>query len=338
MISISKSTFVLGLKRDCSLELYEITEKKGTVFIGTRRILKLPAIRPDTQIILEKFDETSSATGSPWDLRHPSEFPSRDPPSDSVLALYVKAGGQELLFSVLTSTLRDFTATIKKRTRFIPWKHRIGQIRGPIVVPWDKWGPGLTRWIDVEDMLWPSPTIPAPALSGTRCLISEGRAWRSTGRVCMVDFNPERLPRIEDYIKRRTGETERNWRVVTHPTTFLAGKAFKNNVKSRLPYYELRKPGDQNDHGFTFYADDKWVVLIRVRFKYYNVANIRLFSDISHEISRHSARISLISKMAISRHRDRISLIAIINLGPRAINEPFILPGQLGDQFGGESE
>ena len=264
---MSTNTFVLGLKRDWSLELCEITKKGGTSCIRTRRILKLPAVQPDTQIILNKFDETSSVTSCSSTLRSPLACPSRNPPSDSVVALYVKAegpwGGQKLLFSVLTSTLCNFTATIKKRTRFVPWKRRIRQIRGPIVVPWDKWGPELTRWIDVKDMWGPSPST--PALSGTRCLISDGHGWGSTGRVYMVDFNPERLPRIEDCIKRRTRGAERDWRVVTHPTTILAGKAFKYNVKSKLPYCELRKTGDENDNGHTFYADDSWVVLIRVR-------------------------------------------------------------------------
>jgi hypothetical protein len=260
----------MGLKRDWALELCEITEKNGASRIRTRRKLKLPAVRPDAHIILEKFDETSSVTGHPSALRRPSTFPFRVPPSNSVLALYVEASSrsgekQKLLFSVFTSTLHSFTVTTS-----VPGRKR--GIRR-FEVPWNKWGPELTRWVNVEDF----PMV--RALSETRCVISE----TSTGRVRMLDFNPERLPWIEDWIQRRTGETGgRDWRVITSPTTILAGKVFKYNIKSKLPYYELKKTGDRDraEAGFRFFIDDKWAVLIRVCSNHYNVANIRLISNV----------------------------------------------------------
>jgi hypothetical protein len=245
-------------KRGWALELCEITEKKGVPRIRTRRMLMLPAVQLDTHIILDKSDETSSVTGGSSALRRPPTFPFRDPPSDSVLAFYVGASSssgekQKLLFSVFTSTVRSFTATIKRTTR-VPWRKR--DIR-PFIVPWNKWGPELTRWINVRDTPWSM----VRALSGTRCVISE----RLTGRVRMLDFNPERLHMIEDWNKRRAGETGgRDWRMVTSPTTILAGEVFQYDIESKLPYYEVRKPGDRVDADFTFCIDDKWVVLIRV--------------------------------------------------------------------------
>lgn len=214
--------------------------------IRTRCNLMLPAVQPDTHVILEKFDETSSVTGRPSAPRRPSTFPFRVPPSDSVLAFYVGASSrsgekQALLFSVFTSTLRNFTATGGTTSE------------GSFTVPWKKWGPKLTRWINVEDI----PMI--RALSGTRCVISE----RSTGQVRMLDFNPERLRWIEEWIKPRTGETVgRDWRMMTSPTTIPAGKLFKYDIKSKLPYYEVRKAGLRVEADFTFFIDDNWVVLI----------------------------------------------------------------------------
>jgi hypothetical protein len=91
----------------------------------------------------------------------------------------------------------------------------------------------------------------------------------------MLDFNPERLTWIEDWIIRRTGETVgRDWRVMTSPTTIPAGEVFKYDIESKLPYYEVRKSGPRAEADFTFFIDDNWVVLIRVCSNLYNVANI----------------------------------------------------------------
>lgn len=255
LTSISKSMFVMGLKRDWALELCEITEKNGVSRIRTRRMLKLPAVQPGTHITLEKFDETSSVTGCPSALRRPSRLPFRVPPSDSVLAFYVGVTShsgekQKLLFSVFTSTLRGFTVTTKRTPWQWPWWRK--RDTRPVIVPWDKWGPESTRWISVEDI----PMV--RALSGTRCVISE----RSTGQVRMLDFNPERLSWVEDWIKR--GETVgRNWQVIASPTTIPAGKVFKHDIETKLPYYEVRKTGLRVEADSTFFIDDDWVVLIR---------------------------------------------------------------------------
>ena len=284
----------MGLKRDWALGLFEITEEKGASRIRKRRVLKLPAIQPDAHIVLEKFDETSSCTGRPSALWHPSTLPFRDPPSDSILAFYVGAssrsgGKRAFLFSVFTSTLHSFFST--RRTTRVPWKWDIR----PSTVPWDDWGPESTRWIDVED------STMTRALSGTRCVISEC----STGRMRMLDFNPERLSWIEDWIKRTTGETGgRDWQVMTSPTTIPAWGVFEYDIESKLPYYELRKTGVQAEIGSAFIIDDKWVVLIRVCSNYYNVANIRVISNLFRRI-----RISRDGQ----RDGDRISLMVILS-------------------------
>ena len=268
----------MGLKREWALELWEITEKNGTSRIRSRRKLQLPAVQPHTRIILEKIDETSSSTGRPSALRRLSTLPV--PSSDSLLAFHVGASSrsgekQALLFSVFTSALHDLTVT----TRTTRWRKH----RGPYIVPWNKWGPESTRWINIEDF----PMI--RALSGTRCVISE----TSTGRVRMLDFNPKRLPWIEDWIKRRNGETGRwDWLAMTSPTTILAGKVFQYNIESKLPYCELRKTGVRVEAGFTYFIDDKWVVLIRVCSNHYN---IRLISNIFLIISRESVHVSLMT-------------------------------------------
>lgn len=250
----------MGLKLDWALELREITEENGVSLIYPRRRLSLPDVQPDTNISLEKFDEAPSGAGRPSALRRPSTLPFRVPPSDPVLAFYVRARSrsgekQALLFSVFTSTLRSFT---EKRGGWFFFR-----------VPWKKWGPELTRWINVED----SPMI--RSLSGTRCVISD----TGNGQVRMLDFNPERLTWMKDWIKSRTREAEgRDWSVMASPTTIRAGKVFKHDVKSQLPYYELRKTRDPVEAGFRFFMDENWVILIRVCSDYCNMANIRLIS------------------------------------------------------------
>jgi hypothetical protein len=95
----------------------------------------------------------------------------------------------------------------------------------------------------------------------------------------MLDFNPERLPWIEDWIKHKTeaGETGvEDWSVVTSPTTISAGENFLCDIESKLPYYELRKAGVGGD----LFIDDERAVLIRVCSDHYNVADIRLISNI----------------------------------------------------------
>ncbi|KAF8488513.1 hypothetical protein F5888DRAFT_1809666 [Russula emetica] len=253
LISLSTSTFVMGLKRNWALELYEITENNGALScIHRRRMLKLPAVQPDTHIIFEKFDETSSVTGRPSALRHPSALPFMVPPSDSILAFYMRASSrsgekQTLVFSVFTSALRSFIVTI--RATWLPWKRD----KRTFIVPWNEWGPEFTRWIIVEDFKLPI----IRALSGTRCVIYE----RLTGQMGMVDFNPEHLPWINDWIKRRTGETVgRTWLVDTCPSTILAGEVFKYEIESKLPYFAV---GHRVEAGVTFLIDDKCVVLIR---------------------------------------------------------------------------
>ena len=249
----------MGLRREWALELCEITEKNGCPRIRRRRRLKLPAVQADTHILLEKFDETS-CTGR---LRFPWTFPSRAPPSDSVLAFNVAASSrsgekQTLFFSVLTSTLYNFTVA----TRTSRWLKRTS--RGPFIVPWNDWGPESTRWINIKD-------FSIRALSGARCVISE----TSTGQVRMLDFNPERLPWMEDWVERRNGETGRwDCLAMIFPTTILAGEVFQCNIESKLPYYEIKKTGVKAEAGFRFFVDDKWVVLIQVCSNHYNVANI----------------------------------------------------------------
>jgi hypothetical protein len=232
--------------RDWALELYEITEKKkkGTSYIRVRRRcrLKLPAVQPDTHVILEKFDETSSVTGRPSVPGRPSTFPFTVPPQDSLLAFYVGASSrsgekQALLFSVFTSTLRNFIATVGTTRKRWWWRRH----KRHFTVPWNEWGPELTRWINVED-------IPMTrALSGTRCVISE----RSTGRVRMLDFNPERRETVG-----------RDWQMMTSPTTIPAGEIFQYDIESKLPYYEVMKAGLRVEADFTFFIDDNCVVLI----------------------------------------------------------------------------
>ncbi len=244
----------------------------------TRRILELPAVTRPTSVNLKKIDETSSSTCRPSALGRPSTLPSGSRPSDSVLAFYVGTflweGATDVqMFYVLKSTLRNLAkrGTTRVRGNFPPFSscmNYLAQCAAPHILPWHQWGPESTRWIHVEKV----PKI--CALSGTRCVIS-----KRLGGVRMLDFNPERLLWIKDWIEHKTksGETGvEDWSVVASPTTIPAGEYFLCDIESKLPYYELRKAGVEGD----LFIDDELAVLIRVCSDHYNVADIRLISNI----------------------------------------------------------
>jgi len=123
----------------------------------------------------------------------------------------------------------------------------------PITVPWENWGPEMTRWIEPEIM-----TL-RQSLSGTRCAISK---W--TGQefeVQLLDFNPTRLRRLEYLAEKKVNEWEdRRKQLVNSQSTISARKYFKHNIVSHLPYFEIRRRGAKG----RLLIDDQWVVQTRV--------------------------------------------------------------------------
>jgi hypothetical protein len=104
-------------------------------------------------------------------------------------------------------------------------------------VPWDKWGPSVTRCLEVP--YW------------RRCRGPTGQRWGMLAHDELVlrDFNPHNVrraaaqlslppPTTTERILRH--ENGNRTRVVTSPTSLTAGLCFRGDVMSHLPYVETR--------------------------------------------------------------------------------------------------
>jgi 5-methylcytosine-specific restriction endonuclease McrA len=116
--------------------------------------------------------------------------------------------------------------------------HRLARCISPktqrVTVRWQNWGPKTTRWIEHED------GSVRQSLSGTRCAITK---WAGE-EVQLLDFNPGRVRRLEYLVEKKDTEWE-NLRelLVNSQSTILAGKYFKHDIVSHLPYFEIRRRG-----------------------------------------------------------------------------------------------
>jgi hypothetical protein len=120
----------------------------------------------------------------------------------------------------------------------------------PITVPWNIWGPKTTRWIEVEG--W---TV-RQSLSGSRCAISK---W--TGEVQLLDFNPERVRRLEYLAENVTKWKHLHKQLVNSQSTINARKYFKHDIVSHLPYFEIMRGRAKGQ----LLIDDQWVVQTQVK-------------------------------------------------------------------------
>jgi hypothetical protein len=238
-------------------------------------ILKLPAVHPRAHTELLSFNRTSSTTASPSISTRRSTLPFRSSPSDSVLSFSVSVRRSErsfieiktLFFYALPSALRTLAETVTAQAsnkgepsdkvyNSTPKWLRRPTLRTtpntPIVMPWDDWGPKLTRWII------PGSFSVRQTLSGMRCAISE---W-SGRKVRVLDFNPGRLRRVVAVREPgKNGERVLERLAVTTPNTINAGRCFLRDFQSGLPYYELKRNGVKGD----LFMDDEWIAQIQVR-------------------------------------------------------------------------
>lgn len=95
------------------------------------------------------------------------------------------------------------------------------------------------------------------SLSGTRCAVSK---WAGED-VQLLDFSPGRVRRLEYLVEKKGTEWE-NLRelLVNSQSTIYAGKYFKHDIVSYLPYFEIRRRGATGQ----LLIDDQLVVQTQV--------------------------------------------------------------------------
>jgi hypothetical protein len=121
----------------------------------------------------------------------------------------------------------------------------------PITVLWKNWGPETTRWIQHKD------PYTRQSLSGTRCAVSN-----SAGKAQVLDFNPVRGVRMLEHLAEKWDPEWEKLRelLVNSQSTIPAGKYFKHDIVSHLPYFDVKREEARGE----LLMDDQWVVQARV--------------------------------------------------------------------------
>lgn len=249
------------------MALCRITKEGDALNFRTICKLKLPDVKRHTSVQLESFDRAPSGPDNPFSPNRHSTLPFRSSPSESVLSFYVRVDrGWSwscvpviLFFYIRPSDLRTLAESAvrvpvsKERGVY----HRPAHCHSPspktlpITVPWQNWGPKMTRWIK------PEKRSTRQSLCGARCAISTSVGL--TTKVQLLDFNLSRIRKIKNGVEKNPTGLEEQFSVVDSQSTISARKYFRHDIVSHLPYFERRRSGAEG----RLLIDDQWVVQIR---------------------------------------------------------------------------
>ena len=102
-----------------------------------------------------------------------------------------------------------------------------------------------------------------------RCAITEPRKWK----LRLLDFNPGRLGRVVAVREPgNDGQKVHERLAVTTTSIIPSERFFRHDIKSSLPYYELKRSGVEGN----FFMDDEWIAEIKVGFNCLHEVNTRL--------------------------------------------------------------
>jgi hypothetical protein len=138
--------------------------------------------------------------------------------SDNIIFVHLNVGSSygydDISFIVHSSTLLRYTHP----------SHSHGH--GPDLVPWEFWGPAVTRWYDGG-----IPVGRGPVTCGHRCLLRiDLGAWE------VWDFNPYRVRRLE---KGFVVENETSLLTVETEPSCTKSSGFRTGIISSLPFVKL---------------------------------------------------------------------------------------------------
>lgn len=260
---------VLARKHDFALEVCNITEAKDNSFSTLRTVcvLKLPSINPRTRVRLQLRNRTPlAADPSTLPALQSSRLPFKSSPADAILGfdIQVRRPGREdrrFSFWVHHSVFRKYAAEAMRSSRRVaPPAKDSRTVMGFVsrlakrvdhaftsapVRRWDEWGPSSTRWRECYGEIRDRHT-----LAGTRCALAQ------QGSLLLMDFNPGRLAKL-----RAQGLLEDpSLMTVVNPTVISAGRFFRHDFTSRLPYSASVSTEINN----RVLIDDEWLLQFEV--------------------------------------------------------------------------
>jgi hypothetical protein len=106
---------------------------------------------------------------------------------------------------------------------------------------WDEWGPSSTRWSECHGEIRDRQT-----LAGTRCAVAQH------GSLLLMDFNPGRLAKL----RAQGPPKDLSLTAVVKPTVIPAGRFFRHDFTSRLPYCASVNTEIKN----RVLIDDEWLL------------------------------------------------------------------------------
>ncbi len=260
---------VLARKHDFSLEVCNIVEGKDNPLftLQTACVLKLPSLQPRARVRLQMRNRTPLASNpSTLPTLQSSRLPFKSSPADAVLGFDIqlrRPGLEDRKFSfwVHHSVFRKYAAeAMRSSRRAAPTVRNSRTVMGFVsrlakrvdhaftsapIRPWHEWGPQSTRWRECSDEIRDRQT-----LAGTRCAVAQ------QGSLLLMDFNPGRLSKLH---AQGPSKDPSLWAVV-NPTVISAGRFFRRDIISRLPYCASVNPEIKN----RVLMDDEWVLQFEV--------------------------------------------------------------------------
>jgi hypothetical protein len=261
---------VLARKHDFSFEVCNITEGKDNSLFALRTVcvLKLPFIHPRARVRLQLRNRTPlSSNPSTLPALQTSRLPFRSSPADAILGFDIQirrrgpSEDRKFSFWVHQSVLRKYAAAaMRPSRRAAPPGKNSRTVMGFVsrlvkrvdhtfasapVRRWDEWGPNSTRWLESNDEIRDRQT-----LAGTRC------AFAQQGSLLLMDFNPGRLAKL----RAKGPSKDPRLMAVVKPTVIYAGRFFRHDFTSRLPYCASVNPTIKN----RVLMDDEWLLQFEV--------------------------------------------------------------------------
>ena len=230
-------------------------------------MLKLPSITPRTRVRLQLRNRTPlAANPSTLPALQSSRLPFKSSSADAILGFDIQVrrpGPDDRRFSfwVHHSVFRKYAAEgMRSLCRATPPAKDSRTVKGFVsrlakrmdhaftrapVRQWDEWGPSSTRWSECNGEIRNQHT-----LAGTRCAVAQH------GSLLLMDFNPGRLAKL----RAQGPSKDPSLMMVVNPTVIYAGRFFRQNITSRLPY--LSSIGTEIKNRVLI--DDEWLLQFEV--------------------------------------------------------------------------
>ncbi|KAG6867944.1 hypothetical protein C0993_009256 [Termitomyces sp. T159_Od127] len=199
--------------------------------------LAFPAITPGYSIraIYGRSEPNPSPSGLPHSTR-----PFHPTPEDAIaiFKLHIRYDGED------AHDWADFSMFTHRSTLLRLCEER--SERPGETVPWEQWGPPVTRWIDAEIVPWWITTS-----AGQRCVLSitpEAVGLGSAPFVMLLDFNPLAVKRaLSVRCKRgKDGSNVDDCPEVNVESSSLESSVFEEVVVSALPYVSVVRYLEEN--------------------------------------------------------------------------------------------